>query len=232
MEAIILAGGFGTRLRQVVSDVPKPMAPMDDKGTPFLTFILNDLYKAGFSHVVLAVGYMHEVIIRYYGDNYKGMRLSYSIEDKPLLTGGAIRQAMNSCHENRVFVLNGDTYFQVDYNKMVDYCKQKNVDILLSLKEMNDFDRYGTVEEKSGRIISFNEKKFSHHGLINGGVYYMNRSLLKDENKKFSFEEYLSLNIELLEIYGIKDRGFFVDIGIPSDYNTAKKYFSAYEEMS
>lgn len=231
MEAIVLAGGFGTRLRQVVSDVPKPMAPMDDKGTPFLTFILNDLHKAGFSHVVLAVGYMHEVIIHYYGYSYKGMRISYSIEDKPLLTGGAIRQAMSICHEDMVFVLNGDTYFQVDYDRMVDYCKQKNVDVLLSLKEMNDFDRYGTIEEKCDRITSFNEKKYSHYGFINGGVYYMNRMLLKGKYEKFSFEEYLSFNVERLNIYGIKNRGFFVDIGIPSDYEVARKYFSAYREM-
>lgn len=228
MEAIVLAGGFGTRLRQVVSDVPKPMAPMDDRGTPFLTFILNDLHKAGFSHVVLAVGYMYEVIIRYYGDNYKGMHISYSIEDKPLLTGGAIKQAMNSCHDDMVFVLNGDTYFQVDYKKMVDYYNQTNGDVLLSLKEMNDFDRYGTVEEKNNRIISFKEKKFSHCGLINGGVYYLKRLLLENEPDKFSFEEYLSFNVEKIKIFGIKNKGFFVDIGIPNDYKFARKYFSSY----
>jgi len=222
MEAIVLAGGFGTRLRQVVSDVPKPMAPMDDNGTPFLTFILNDLYKSGVSHVVLAVGYMHEIIIRYYGDNYKGMRISYSIEDKPLLTGGAIRQALKHCHEDVIFVLNGDTYFQVDYGYMMDYHKKMKADIVVALKEMKAFDRYGSVKKKGNRIISFEEKRFCRHGWINGGVYCMGVKILKDEDEKFSFELYISSHINKLQVYGMDVDGCFVDIGIPNDYKKAK----------
>ncbi len=91
MQAIIIAGGFGTRLKQVISGIPKVMAPIN--GRPFLEFILSDLKRQGFSSVVLAVGYRHEVIFENFGYWYKSMRLSYSIEKEPLGTGGAVKKS-------------------------------------------------------------------------------------------------------------------------------------------
>ena len=113
MEAIILAGGFGTRLQSVVHDVPKPMAPVADK--PFLAYLLDQLDRQGCTHAILAVGYKKEVIQNFFGSNYKGISLSYSVEDKPLLTGGALKKALKQATEDAVLVLNGDTFFDVDF---------------------------------------------------------------------------------------------------------------------
>ena len=229
MEVVILAGGFGTRLHQVVSDVPKPMAPIDEKGTPFLRIILDDLKKFGTSHIVLAVGYMHEVISNYFGDEYKGMRITYSVEEKPLLTGGAIKKALDNCHDKYVIVLNGDTYFQVDYKMLCDCCKKNNADVVIALKEMHNFNRYGAVETIGKNIIKFKEKCFCSKGMINGGVYCIDKSLLIHEHEKFSFEDFLSINKQQKKILGIEMDGIFVDIGVPDDYFKAKRMFGLYE---
>ena len=115
-EAIVLAGGFGTRLAHIVSDVPKPMAPVC--GRPFLRFILDDLQKKGVERIILATGYKRECIEEFFGTHYRGMEIVYSPEDTPLGTGGAIKRALSLCREDWVAVLNGDTYFDVDFSTL------------------------------------------------------------------------------------------------------------------
>lgn len=222
MEAIILAGGFGTRLRHVVTDVPKPMAPMDDKGTPFLNVLLDKLVVAGFTHVVLSTGYMRDKIKSHYGFKYGKLEVSYSEEETPLLTGGAIKKALTQCAEDSVFILNGDTYFDVDFLQMHSLFQASKADVVMAIKWMNDCSRYGTVGRDGERVVSFHEKFAQIEGWINGGCYCIESSLLKTEGEKFSFEKYMEDNVENKKIIGYESGGFFIDIGIPEDYYIAR----------
>ena len=144
-EAIILAGGFGTRLAHVVSDVPKPMAPVASR--PFLRFLLDMLAENGFSRVVVADGYKRECIEGYFGQNYRGLEILYSSEESPLQTGGAVKKALTLCNNDWVYVLNGDTYCEASFDRMEEaaFQKQRSLRVVLATKQMTDFDRYGTV---------------------------------------------------------------------------------------
>lgn len=227
-EAIVLAGGFGTRLRQVVSDVPKPMAPMDDRGTPFLALVLENLAGQGVENVVLSVGYMAEVIQRYFGDSYMGMNVLYSVEDFPLGTGGAVKKAMELCSADMVFILNGDTYFDVDLLNMAQKHWACGADFTLAAREMSNFDRYGALEmTDEDRIIAFREKQYCTHGYINGGIYYMGREILSDVGTTtFSLEkDFLEKKVDSLCVVAYKENGYFIDIGMPDDYQRAKDYW-------
>lgn len=231
-EAIILAGGFGTRLRKVVSDVPKPMAPMDDKGTPFLALVMHQLAKQGIARVILSVGYMAEVVRQYFGDSFEGMPIEYVLEDSPLGTGGAVKKALAICRNDSVFVLNGDTFLDVPLAEIKQLHERSAADFTIAAREMFDFDRYGALElSKDNRVLLFGEKKKCEHGYINGGVYCINVSILKDmPSGEFSLEQdYLSNNIDVIKVQAYKTDGYFVDIGIPEDYQQARSYFKSRE---
>lgn len=219
MEAIILAGGFGTRLAHVVSDVPKPMAPVCDR--PFLRFILDDLQEKGVEKVVLAVGYKWKIIQKYFGNTYRGMRIKYSVEDTPLFTGGAIKKALAKCQNNKVFIINGDTFFDVDLQQM----SRIDAPLVVAVKELESFDRYGTVSLSAENIITgFREKQPCEKGYINGGVYYMDRTLLDSiEKETFSFEkEVLETVYQRFPVPVYIGSGYFIDIGVPEDYQVAQ----------
>lgn len=218
MEAIILAGGFGTRLQSVVSDVPKPMAPIN--GKPFLEYILLYLKKYGINKVVLAVSYKKDIIKDYFKDSFYGIKIIYSEENEPLGTGGAIKHALENIENNNVYVLNGDTFFDFNISNM----SIKNSKIQIALKKMYDFDRYGCVcVNDLGIIKSFHEKKYTKSGYINSGIYLINKYIFEDFNLniKFSFENFLEENVKKLQIETIVGEGYFVDIGIPEDYKKA-----------
>lgn len=219
---IILAGGFGTRLSTVVKDVPKPMAPIN--GKPFLHYIFKELQQQQIQKVVLSVGYLKEIIQAYFKKEYIGIAIEYAIEEAPLGTGGGIKNAFNKI-ENDAYILNGDTFFDIPLSAL----KNASADITIALKPMLQFDRYGTVEvDSTQRIISFNEKKYCEHGLINGGVYYFKKSLfekIKTEDK-FSFEKaILEKHLLDLQIRGKIFDNYFIDIGIPEDYKKAQENF-------
>lgn len=227
MEAIVLAGGFGTRLKKVVQDVPKPMAPVADK--PFLSYLLDQLDRQGCAHAVLAVGYKREAIQDFFGSGYKGISLSYSIEDKPLLTGGALKKALQMVTEESVLVLNGDTFFGVNFSKMMDFHYQTHSDATLAVKELHDFSRYGTVHfDDDYRITRFVEKKACQEGFINGGVYVLNRTLFGDISQdKFMMEkDFLEKYVDSKVFSAFPCDGYFIDIGIPEDYEKANKEFT------
>lgn len=219
MEAIILAGGFGTRLKNIISELPKPMAPI--RGIPFLSYILDQLERQGFTKIILAVGYLHEKISSYYGDNYKSIKIEYSIEDEPLGTGGCVKMAMKKTSDKHIFVINGDTYFDIDFSKIT---LPNNV--LIACKKMEDTSRYGRVVINENTIVDFSEKGTGGSGYINGGIYCFNRDVFDkfDLPTKFSmekdlFEKYLvELNIQT---YLSND--YFIDIGIPDDYEKAQR---------
>lgn len=223
-EAIILAGGFGTRLRSVVQDIPKPMAPIGD--IPFLEILMDRLVRQGIEHIVLAVGYKYEVIEDYFGSNYEEAQISYAIEKEPLGTGGAILLASNHLKGKHCFVLNGDTLFDVDLSLMADNFKNNEVDAILALKEIVNQDRYGTVRLDKSRIISFEEKTFIERGYINGGVYLLSPELLRPIFKEspFSLEkDYFEVYVGQRQFHACIFDKYFIDIGIPSDYERAQK---------
>lgn len=223
MEVIILAGGLGTRLRSVVSEVPKCMAPV--AGKPFLWYLLKYLSRYDVNRVILSVGYLREVIFKWIDEVREDFpfEFDYSVEMEPLGTGGGIKLALDKANDKRVFVLNGDTFFDVDMIKLYDAHVIGKKAITLALKPMRKFERYGTVnfDPITGTILNFNEKQYCEEGLINGGVYVISKyaPIFEGLGKKFSFEtavlEPQCLHHELL---GVVQEGYFVDIGIPADY--------------
>lgn len=217
MKAIILAGGFGTRLQSVVKDVPKPMANINSK--PFLQYILDKLNMSNVDEVVLSVGYKQEIIKNYFKDRYKNINILYSCEDKPLGTGGAIKQAINLLDtKENVLVLNGDTFFDLNIESF--YEKSSSSDLSISLKPMKCFDRYGSVETSGNVVTSFKEKMFVDDGLINAGVYLIKKSFFNTiKENTFSFESFLQRQ-KKINFY-VED-SYFVDIGIPQDYKKAQ----------
>ena len=224
IEAVVLAGGFGTRLRDVVPNVPKPMAPIDEAGNPFLSYVLAYLVRQGVKCAILSIGYKGDIIQSYFGNSFQGMKLLYSCEDEPLGTGGAAKMALKYCSTREVFVLNGDTFFAVDLMAMRSFHRKQGADFTLAMKEMFNFNRYGALEVKSERIISFKEKQPMQRGWINGGVYCLPRTLLTGVSQNvFSLEsDFLESQIKRLKIYGFLSEGYFIDIGTPTDYYMGK----------
>ena len=223
-EAIVLAGGLGTRLKNVIKDIPKPMA--DINGKPFLEYLFNYLEKYKINRVILSVGFKHEAIDSYFGKKYKDIDIIYAVEEEPLGTGGGILNAISYPHENLVYLLNGDTFFNVDLFELYHFHSKSKADFSLSLKRMHNFDRYGTVEMNADRIIKFNEKKYKEEGLINGGVYILNRFIYDSLPfpHKFSFEtDFLEKYLNHYFINGYITDEYFIDIGIPEDYERAQK---------
>lgn len=226
-EAIILAGGLGTRLRSAVPDLPKCMAPV--AGRPFLHYVIGYYKKQGIEKFIFCLGYKHELIEEYLNQSFSDLQYDVTIEEEPLGTGGAIYQGALKAASSDVIVLNGDTFFEVDVAGLSFFHKSKNADCTVCLKEMKNSDRYGVVEiNGEGRITSFKEKNFYELSIINGGVYALNtRSFLAETfPEKFSFEkDYFEKYFREKKIYGFKQDGYFIDIGIPADYNKAQEDF-------
>lgn len=216
-EAIILAGGLGTRLAKTVKDRQKVMAPVG--GRPFLDYILFYLKNQGFSRIILAVSFRNEQIREYYGSSFEGMEIVYSVEKEPLGTGGAIKQALQFSNTNPIAVMNGDTFFNIDFNALYKTAEEKNADIVLGARLMSDCTRHSTLEiADDGRIVQFAEKKKNGRGYINGGVYVIRKNIFDScPEGKFSFET------ELLEktdntLYAVKSDSYFIDMGVPEAY--------------
>lgn len=228
MEVIILAGGLGTRLRSVVSEVPKCMAPV--AGKPFLWYLLKYLTRYDVSRVILSVGYLREVIFRWIdevGDEFP-FSFDYAVEEEPLGTGGGIKLALSKALTQDVVILNGDTFFDVDLMQLYDAHVIGKKAITLALKPMRRFERYGTVnmEPITGTILSFSEKKYCEEGLINGGVYVIrkNSPIFEGLGVKFSFETaVLEPQCARHQLLGVVQNGYFIDIGVPEDYQRAQE---------
>lgn len=227
-DVVILAGGLGTRLSSVVSAVPKPMAPVANR--PFLDHILDALPHQHIGNIILATGHLSEVIEDYYQSEYNGINIVYSREEQPLGTGGAISKALKESVEENVMVINGDTFFDLNYEEFWQVHSQKKNPLTIALKQMQNPDRYGTVLLESHSIVRFQEKKAGlTSGLINGGVYFIHKSLKENlpVQEKYSFEsEVLEKMVHSKLIGGYLSGGLFIDIGIPSDYERAQKIFA------
>lgn len=223
-EAIILAGGLGTRLRSVVPDLPKCMAPVNNK--PFLTYVIHHLLQQGVDHFIFSLGYLSQPIVDFLLESFPTLHFSLSLEDEPLGTGGAIRQALTFAESKDVLVTNGDTLFKVDMEELFNFHEIKQAECTLCLKPMHNFDRYGVVEtDTENRIISFREKQRYDEGVINGGVYLIDKMRYLQENLpvKFSFEkDYLEKLFAVRKFYGMNQNEYFIDIGIPEDFQKAQ----------
>lgn len=225
MEAVVLAGGKGTRLQSRIRDVPKPMAPI--AGRPFLEYVLTALKRRGLARAVLSVGYLGHVVREHFGTAWNGLEIDYAVEGEPLGTGGGIALALKEAKADTVAVLNGDTLFDVDLSNQIAVHEDSGADLTLALKPMTDFDRYGTVEtDADGRITEFREKAYKAAGRINGGVYVMGRSFFETLSlpNAFSLEtDVLQTRLTELRFQGFVSDGYFIDIGIPEDYDRAER---------
>lgn len=231
MDVVILAGGLGTRLRSVVSEVPKCMAPV--AGKPFLFYLLQYLKSYNVGKVVLSVGYLREKIYEWI-ELHRGefpYEISYAVEEQPLGTGGAIRLSLEQCSDDCVAILNGDTFFDVDLNELCEEHKISDALLTIALKPMRNFSRYGNVElSTEGRIEAFKEKALCEEGVINGGLYVANRSALvrelSEKAERFSFETDVMQKMAGKDVMaGYISRGYFIDIGVPEDYARADREF-------
>lgn len=226
MEAIVLAGGFGTRLRQVVPNLPKPMAPV--AGRPFLEILLTSLARKGFRRVVLSLGYMADKVVSYFGDCFAGMELVYEIEQNPLGTGGAIRQALMRCSEDHVFIFNGDTFIDLNVADVEAQWLVHHTPIIVAC-EVPDTARYGRIERSDGHVIGFSEKGIAGPGLINAGCYVLPTETLDgfELGQPFSLEaDFLAKVVKSKRFDLFVTGGNFIDIGVPEDYARAQTEFS------
>ncbi len=233
MEAIILAGGLGTRLRAVISDLPKPMAPI--KGRPFLEYQMDFWIVQGVDRIILSVGYKGEVIRAHFGDRYGDAEVVYAEEDRQLGTGGAL---INAAHQIKLptdfLLLNGDTYYEVSLAKLRQAHAAADADMTLALRELNVNDRYSGVRlGAQSEVIEFQRRDEPvRERLVNGGVYLINPRVLK--HLMLPADRALSLEDEILpdllkqgrRICGHVVAGQFLDIGLPEDYRRAPALFS------
>jgi len=223
MEAIVLAGGFGTRLASRLDGVPKPMAPV--AGRPFLEIPLTQLRCAGCARVLLSVGHLHNVIQDYFGSAFDGMSIDYVIESVPLGTGGAIRLALAKATEESVLVLNGDTFLSADFAGMLRFHAAEAATVTIAVIHQPDIARYGGVVIEGNRIVGFDEKGCSGPGWINGGAYVLSKNLAWPPAlaQKFSIERDVFVpQVARLRPAAYKVDGYFLDIGIPEDLDRAQ----------
>ncbi len=232
VDAIILAGGFGTRLKDVVKDVPKPMAPVNNK--PFVSYLFNRLIHQNFKRIIFSVGYKQETIEEYFRFHKEGCDIVYAREDQPLGTGGAIMHAMQFSRSEIILICNGDTFFEIDFNAVIQEHLKGGAGISICVKKMFDTSRYGTVKiNDAGRILKFIEKKAnSGEGLINAGVYVLNKKIFEkfDMPMSFSIEKnFFEAHVDDLILNAILSDAYFIDIGIPDDYAKANEDFKRFE---
>lgn len=233
IEAIILAGGLGTRLRSVVKDVPKPMAMIG--GKPFLTYLVESLAKKGVTRVILSVGYKAEKIIEYFGGCYQGVEIVYSVEGNPLGTGGAIMLAMTLVAGDHAFVVNGDTYLDVELNKIELLWGINKKPVIVGVSVTNA-SRFGQLNiNKSGKMVDgFLEKSDKACGIINAGCYLLPKNIFNGFKKEISFsfeKDYLQLSTNISKFIFFESKGCFIDIGVPSDFIKAEKILKNYNNL-
>jgi D-glycero-alpha-D-manno-heptose 1-phosphate guanylyltransferase len=231
--ALILAGGFGTRLQSVVTDVPKPMANVASK--PFLYYQLKYLSHYKLKNVILCTGHLAHKVEEYFGDHFEDLRIVYSCETNPLGTGGAIKEGLSKTHSPEILVLNGDSFFEADLAKFYLLHEKSGRPVSLALREVSNPSRYGrVVTDATNLITEFGEKTSSaEKGLINAGVYLLDREtfiLNTPQEKNFSIEkDFFETRCSTVPMNGFEMQGYFIDIGIPADYEKAQNDFKGFK---
>jgi len=223
MEAIILAGGLGTRLAARLEGVPKPMAPV--AGRPFLEILLTQLERAGCTRVILSVGHLHQVIRNHFGTSFRGIKVDHAIESAPLGTGGAIRLALTRVSASSVLVLNGDTFLDADYSQMMRFHAAECAQATIAVVHHPNIARYGGVIIEQNRIVAFEEKGRSGPGWINAGAYVLAKDLAWPSSlgERFSIEsDFFVPEVMRLRPAAYQVSGYFLDIGVPEDLDRAQ----------
>jgi D-glycero-alpha-D-manno-heptose 1-phosphate guanylyltransferase len=227
IDAIILAGGRGTRLREVVADRPKVLATVKER--PFLTRLLDQLAAARIESVVLSTGYMADQIESVIGDRYGSMSVHYSREREPLGTAGGLRLAIGKTASDPVFALNGDSFCAVDFNQFYEFHRARKARATLVLTHVEDASRFGRVEtDNEGAVTSFEEKRgASSPGWVSAGVYCLTRSVLENlpAGKALSIERDVFPKLTGLGLWAFRGGGAFIDIGTPQSYGEAQNFF-------
>lgn len=223
-EAIVLAGGLGTRLRSAVPDLPKPLAPV--AGRPFLDYLLGHLEHVGARHVILSIGYLSEHIEARYGGRFGSVEISYSRESAPLGTGGALRQALSFSAGAYTLALNGDTLLECDPWPFIVATARTHKQLGILTRDVEDTRRYGRCELSNDVVVGFGLKEATGPGLINAGVYCLRHDLFEGHAlpDRFSFEhDFIEPRLARLKPYGARVRGYFIDIGVPEDFERAQR---------
>jgi D-glycero-alpha-D-manno-heptose 1-phosphate guanylyltransferase len=219
MKAIILAGGLGTRLRDIVQDVPKPMAPVG--GKPFLEYLILQLVRWDIREIVISTGYKGDVIKSYFGDGGKwGVKIDYSEEESPLGTGGALKKAARMVDDHQFILMNGDSFINIDFGRFIDFHDRKKAAVTMSLVHVTNMSRYGEVKvNENGKVYRFVEKSVDGEGYINAGVYLLDRKIIsRIPDGKVSLEREILPLLIGPGVHAMTVDGFFMDIGTPIDY--------------
>ncbi|MBV8939051.1 MAG: nucleotidyltransferase family protein [Alphaproteobacteria bacterium] len=226
MQAIILAGGFGTRLKSAIGeDVPKPMAPVG--GEPFLAHYLRYLQGQGVSEALIALHHLAQTISGYFGDSFEGIRLRYAVEEKPLGTGGAVKRALAILQpEAPLFVGNGDSFVEIDIRAMRASHIRSGAALTIGLRGMPDCSRYGEVMfDAAHRITEFRYPGRAQPGMISTGCYIVSPDLFAGNAvpEAFSFEaDFQRPFCAAVPMHAWLAQGYFIDIGVPEDYARAQ----------
>lgn len=221
-EAILLVGGLGTRLRSVVQDLPKPLAPV--AGRPFLLWLIEMLGDAGVTRVILATGYLGEKVRNVVGSRFGGLDIDYSVESSPLGTGGAVWQAMQQCRSERVLIANGDSWLNASLVDMMKF--HPRCDLVMAVRRVPDRSRYGSVRIGSDdRVLGMEEKGCRGEGLINAGVYIARVDLPRRRvmTGAFNLETEILARPRELDIRAFATDAPFIDIGTPDDYEASQR---------
>jgi NDP-sugar pyrophosphorylase family protein len=228
-QALILAGGLGTRLRSIVADRPKVMARV--RGQPFLVYLLNQLVGAGIGDVVISTGYLSGQIRSVFGDKYSSLRIAYSEESAPLGTAGALRLAWPLIQSDPLLVMNGDSYCDASLKDFWLEHQRHRAKLSMLLTKVGDPQRFGRVElGADGVVVGFREKSGeAGPGIINAGIYLIQKSLIGD----LKTDAVISLERDVLPnwvgrgLFGFTSEGKFLDIGTPEDYARAESFFAS-----
>lgn len=230
MDVLVLCGGKGTRLAQVVSDVPKPLAPV--LGRPFLDYVLDFLAQSGLvCRFVLLTGHLGQLVEQRYGDQYQTLPIRYSFEETPLGTGGAVLQALRHGDLSSPFLLvNGDSFVDIDLRRLLEHHTTHGNGFTLATFLVEDAARFGTVELQGGRVVAFREKSgLNQPGAINAGVYVVAPPVLdpwRDRNGMVSLEtEILPALVRHGKVSALATGTRFIDIGLPETYSAASGFF-------
>lgn len=229
MDAVVLAGGFGTRLRSVVPDLPKPMAPV--AGKPFLEILLRMLARKGVRRAVMSLGYQADVIVKHFGDRFAGIELVHEIETTPLGTGGALRAALARCESDAALVINGDTFLDLELDALRARWQAARHPLIVG-REVPDTARFGRLDMHGAQLRGFAERGAGGPGVINMGHYVLPSGLFAAHGSlpvQFSFEaDFLAPQVRALGFEVFVTQGLFIDIGVPEDYARAQTELAAY----
>jgi D-glycero-alpha-D-manno-heptose 1-phosphate guanylyltransferase len=234
MQAVILAGGLGTRLRERVADRPKAMASV--AGRPFLDYLLAWLERGGCQGVVLATGHLSDVIERHFGHHHGHMHVAYSHEEQPLGTGGAVLQALRGHLAGQpALVLNGDTWLGLDLQMFVRWCEQAPQSDAMVLRAVDDAARFGRVTLADGMVAGFGEKSVPGPGLINAGAYWLREQSFEGLALPAAFsleKDVFEPHVRRLGMRAYVSDGAFIDIGVPDDFDRAQALLPGWASRS